>query len=110
MAIEIDKLKAYFIERVNPDDVSAVENVDRYIKLIEFYREMSETIDEDGVRTVVDNGNQSYIKSHPLISDMKNINAQLINLKKDIDKSIKEYEIKLAEEEKAKEYTSEDLI
>lgn len=110
MAIAINRLRKYYMERINQDDYSTVENVQRYIDLVELYRSMQKSIKEDGARIEIENGSQSFIKSHPLISDMKNINAQLINLKKDIDKAVKEYELKLIEEEKSKEYTSEDLI
>lgn len=110
MAIAVSRLKRYYMERVDQNDYSTVENIQRYIDLIELYRSMQKSIKSDGARIEVENGSQSFIKSHPLISDMKNINAQLINLKKDIDKAVREYELKLIEEEKSKEYTSEDLI
>ena len=92
MAVPMTKLKKYLMERINNEDITAVEMVERYLDIMKVFREAQKSVAKEGAQIIVKNGNQGYIKSHPLISDMKNLNAQLLNLKKDIDKHILEHE------------------
>ena len=100
MAVSITKLKSYFMSRINQDDVTVVEMVDRYLTLLKVFRDAEKAVMKSGTQVEVKNGAQEYTKSNPLISDMKNINAQLINLKKDIDKHIAEFEKSKPKEDK----------
>ena len=91
------------MSRIDQGNLSVLENVQRYIELVQLYRSMQKQVKKDGPSIQIDNGNQSYIKSHPLISDMKNINAQLINLKKDIDKHVAEHQKEIENRRKESE-------
>src|SRR5699024_242198 len=101
MAVAIGRLSNYYMSQIDRTNISAYENVQRYIELVELYRTMQKQVKQDGPSVEIVNGQQSYIKSHPLISDMKNINAQLINLKKDIEKHIEQYKKELEAEQKS---------
>lgn len=103
MAIAINKLSDYYMSRIDQGNLSVLENVQRYIELVQLYRSMQKQVKKDGPSVPINNGNQSYIKSHPLISDMKNINAQLINLKKDIDKHVSEHQKEIENRRKESE-------
>jgi hypothetical protein len=106
---EIDfRLAQYLNDKIDTDNALMVEAVERYVNLLKLFNDMQEVIDDEGPSVVVQTTTGSTVKSHPLISDMKNINAQLINLKKDIDKHILEH----AEELKAKadEYDAGQLL
>ena len=101
MAVAIGRLSNYYMSQIDRTNISAYENVQRYIELVELYRAMQKQVKQDGPSVEIKNGQQSYTKSHPLISDMKNINAQLINLKKDIEKHIEVYKKELEAEQKS---------
>ena len=101
MAVAISILSNYYMSQIDRTNIGAYENVQRYIELVELYRVMQKQVKQDGPSVEIQNGQQSYIKSHPLISDMKNINAQLINLKKDIEKHIEQYKKELEAEQKS---------
>ncbi len=88
------------MSRINQDDITVVEMVDRYLTLLKVFRDAEKAVMKNGAQVEVKNGGQEYTKSNPLISDMKNINAQLINLKKDIDKHIVEFERAKPKEDK----------
>lgn len=110
MAIAVDRVLKYLMSKIDEDDFSAVEIVQRYVGLMGLYRLMQTKVKKDGPTIEVKNGEQSYTKAHPLINDIKNINAQLLNIKKDIDRYMKEYEEKLRLEAKKNEYDSNDLL
>ncbi|SFK95087.1 P27 family phage terminase small subunit [Salinicoccus halodurans] len=110
MAIAMAKVERYLISKIDNDDHSAIEVVDRYIDLMRMFRRMQKQIYDDGPTVEIQNGEQNYVKAHPLINDMKNINAQMLNLKKDIDRYMKEYQEKLRMEAASKEYDSDELI
>lgn len=85
---ESEEIHSYLITKVDNNDDMALEMVNRYVKLLKSFYNMEKILEEDGL--AIDDG-RGGVKSHPLNSDMKNVNAQLINLKKDIDKHINEY-------------------
>ncbi|GGA99706.1 terminase [Macrococcus hajekii] len=91
MTIPVTTLRKHIMGCINNDDLLAVEMVDRYLDLLTLYRRMRRKIDQEGISTKVENGEQKYVKSHPHIADVKNINAQMVSLKRDIDKHIEEY-------------------
>lgn len=102
------KVERYLLSKIDKDDHGAVEVVNRYMDLMKMFRRMQKHIYDDGPTVEVKNGEQSYVKAHPLINDMKNINAQMLNLKKDIDRYMKEYEEKQAKEKT--EVTEDDVL
>ena len=108
MALPLTKIEKYLKENTDMESLVSVEVVERYIELLRMYRRMHKEIQKDGVRTVVINGSQEYIKAHPLITEMRNINAQLVNLKRDIDKHIEEYKMQMKKD--AAEYDASDLM
>lgn len=108
MAHTVTDLHDYLLSKVNNKDDMAVEMVGRYAKLLKMFYEMEQQIDDDGPLIIDELPTKTVTKSHPLISDMKNINAQLINLKKDIDKHINEHAEYL--ESQKSEYQAEELI
>ena len=103
MAVPIIRIRKYYMDRIDPEDVTMVEMVDRYLDLLNVFRESQKSVAKVGVQVVVENGSQSFIKSNPLINDMKNTNAQLMSLKKDIDKHIETYQKSRPELSKRKE-------
>lgn len=110
MAVAIKVLNKYFMDRINRKDIGAYEVVQRYISLLQMYRRMEKQLYEDGLVVTIKNGSQSFKKAHPLINDMKNINAQLINLKKEIDRHVKEYERYRIKEDTDPDISNQDLI
>ena len=108
MAVPLTQIEKYLKNNTDQENIVAVEVVDRYIELIRMYRRMQREIIKDGTRTVVINGSQEYIKAHPLISEMRNINAQLVKLKADLDKHIAEHSEAMKKE--AAEYSAGDLM
>lgn len=109
MAVAVDKVSKYLLSKIDQDDHSAVEIIQRYVDLLNLFRKMQAQVRKDGPSVEIKNGEQSYVKAHPLISDMKNINAQLLNIKKEIDRYMKEYELKLIQEKNQAEYSEEEL-
>lgn len=59
-----------------------VEKVGRYLKHLEMYRRMERTIKKEGVSITVENGSQSYVKSHPLLGEMKKTNDSIMNIER----------------------------
>ena len=67
------------IDKRNPVEV---EKVGRYIKHIDMYRQMERTVKKEGVSIKIENGSQSFIKSHPLLAEMNKVNAAIMNIEK----------------------------
>lgn len=80
--VGIDKIKDQLMSKVDTTDPIEVEKVGRYLRNIEMYRRMERTVKEEGVSVTVENGNQSYVKSHPLLTEMNKVNAAIINIEK----------------------------
>lgn len=110
MAIAMKYVKEYYMDRIDVNNFSVVENVHRYLDLIQMFRGMQKVLRCEGPTVVVENGKQKFTKAHPLINDMKNINAQLINLKKELDRHVKEYERYRIKEDTDPDISNEDLI
>lgn len=109
MAVAVKRVSTYLLSKIDQEDLSALEIVQRYISMLSLYRTMQAKLKDDGPTVTIKNGEQSYTKSHPLINDIKNINAQLLNIKKEIDRYMKEYEMKLRMEKAKDDYDSNDL-
>lgn len=110
MAIAMKYVREYYMDRIDVNNFSVVENVHRYLDLIQMFRGMQKVLKKEGPTVVVENGKQKFTKAHPLINDMKNINAQLINLKKELDRHVKEYERYRIKEDTDPDISNEDLI
>lgn len=80
--VGIDKIKEYLLSVIDTTSPVEVEKVGRYLKHIEMYRRMERTVKKDGVSTIVINGSQEYVKSHPLLSEMNKLNAAIISIEK----------------------------
>lgn len=110
MAVSKKNLKTYFYNRINMEDLSIVECVDRYLDFMMMIRKMKTQLNVDGHVITTENGKQSFKKAHPLIKDIKDINAQMINLKKEIDRHIKEYERYRIRDDTHPTVSNKDLI
>lgn len=80
--VGIDKIRDYLMSRIDTTNPVEVEKVGRYLKHIEMYRRMERTVKKDGVSTVVENGSQSFVKSHPLLNEMNRVNSSIMNIEK----------------------------
>lgn len=80
--VGIDKIRDHLMSKVDTTDPVEVEKVGRYLKHIEMYRRMERTVKKEGVSVLVENGNQSYVKSHPLLNEMSKVNTSIINIEK----------------------------
>ncbi|WP_112181386.1 P27 family phage terminase small subunit [Paraliobacillus zengyii] len=101
--VSTHKIKDYLLSRVDTDSPVEVEKVGRYLKHIEIYRRMERTIKKEGVSITVKNGSQTYVKSHPLLTEMNKVNTSIMNIERTfnfIDN----------DETNNKTYTANDLI
>lgn len=110
MAIAMKHVRDYYMDRIDTENFSVVENVHRYIDLIQMFRGMQKVLKSEGPTIVIKNGKQEFTKAHPLINDLKNINAQLINLKKELDRHVKEYERYRIRKDTDPQISNQDLI
>lgn len=110
MAIAMKNIKEYYMERIDKKNFSVIENVERYLSLLKLYRKIQAQLNKDELVATTVNHGQKFIKPHPLISELKNINAQLINLKKEIDRHVKEHERYRIKEESHPEISNSDLL
>ena len=110
MAIAIKHVREYYMDRIDDKNFSVVENVHRYIDLIQMFRGMQKVLRDEGPTVVIKNGKQEFTKAHPLINDIKNINAQLINLKKELDRHVKEYGRNRTKKDIDLDITNDELI
>lgn len=100
--VGIDKIKDYLFSRIDTSSPVEVEKVGRYLKHIEIYRRMEKTVKKEGVSVKVENGSQSYVKSHPLLAEMNKVNSSIINIERSFN---------LVEpDNNKKNYTANDLI
>lgn len=80
--VSIDKIRGSLMSRIDNTDPVEVEKVGRYLKHIEVYRRIERTIKKEGVSVIVDNHGQTFVKSHPLLNEMKKVNDSLLNIEK----------------------------
>jgi len=73
------------------------------LKHIEMYRRMERTVKKEGVSITIENGNQSYVKSHPLLGEMKKTNDSIMNIERT-------FNFVDDEDGENKKYTANDLI
>ena len=67
MAVKITDLKEQLMKKINADDVSQVEKVERYIDLVKSFRKIHAIILKEGETVVTENGAQRFVKAHPLL-------------------------------------------
>lgn len=82
MAVKITDLKDQLMKKINADDVSQVEKVERYIDLVKSFRKIHAIILKEGETVVTENGAQRFIKAHPLLGERNKINTSLTNMEK----------------------------
>ena len=70
------------MSRIDGTDPVEVEKVGRYLKHIEVYRRIERTIKKEGVSVITDNHGQTFVKSHPLLNEMKKVNDSLLSIEK----------------------------
>lgn len=82
MAISIKKLQKQLMERIDKEDYVQVEKVERYINMVESFRNMNKVVEEEGESVVTENGSQRFTKAHPLINERNKVNASLLSIEK----------------------------
>ncbi|MCW6666959.1 hypothetical protein NHG34_05280 [Aerococcaceae bacterium NML190938] len=82
MAVSLKSLKQYLMGRIDEQDISQVEKVERYIELKKMMNRLIKQVAKDGDTMVTQNGSQSFTKAHPLINDINKLNTQLLNIEK----------------------------
>lgn len=87
--IDLDKLKKQLLSRVDTDDLLEIKKINNLIRLYELDAKCDAIIDKEGVRIVIKNGTQKFIKSHPSMNEKMKINAQIIALEKSIKFKLK---------------------
>ncbi|MDX5475911.1 MAG: P27 family phage terminase small subunit [Bacillaceae bacterium] len=80
--VGIDKIKDYLLSRIDTTNPVEVEKVGRYLKHIEIYRRMEKTVKKEGVSITVENANQKFVKSHPLLTEMNKVNSSIMNIER----------------------------
>ena len=69
------------IDNSNPVQV---EKVERYCTLANVYYSLEKAVNSKNILTTIKNGSQKFVKTNPAVSEMAKINAQMINLSKDM--------------------------
>ncbi|MFT9005010.1 MAG: P27 family phage terminase small subunit [Liquorilactobacillus hordei] len=77
------KMREELLSKINSDSQIEIEKVERYCLLVKHFAAIERKVGNDNL-VVVKNGSQEYWKVNPGISEMNKINAQLINLGKDM--------------------------
>lgn len=80
--VGIDHIRDYLMSRIDTTNPVEVEKVGRYLKHIEMYRRMERTVKKEGVSVTTENGSQSFVKSHPLLRDMNQVNNAIMSIEK----------------------------
>ena len=102
--VGIDKIKEYLMFRIDTTSPVEVEKVGRYLKHIEMYRRMEKVVKKEGVSITVKNASQSFVKSHPLLSEMNKVNSSILSIEKSFNFTNK------IDDNKTQKYTANDLI
>lgn len=77
-------LKRELLKKVNQKSEVEIEKVERYCNLIKYFYQLDKFIKDDGLMITIKNGAQEFTKANPAIAEKNRINAQLINLSKDL--------------------------
>lgn len=87
--IDLEKLKKQLLSRVDSNDLLEIKKINNLIRLYELDAKCDAIIDKEGVRIIIKNGSQEFIKSHPSMNEKMKINAQIIALEKSIKFKLK---------------------
>lgn len=82
--VELEKIKEQMMSRIDTGDYLEVEKVQRYIGLVQSYRDIEATIIEEGYSVETVNVTQRFIKPHPLLNDKNKVNTSIINTERSI--------------------------
>ncbi|MFJ6264245.1 hypothetical protein ACIQGW_04385 [Lysinibacillus xylanilyticus] len=63
--MDLEKLKAQLMSRIDTNDLLEVKKVERYIELLKLDSQCDEVLARDKTTIVIENGKQKFIKSHP---------------------------------------------
>lgn len=85
MAVKITELKEQMMNRIDQDDLTQVEKVERYIDLVKSFRKIHAQILKEGETVVTENGSQRFVKAHPLLCERNKINSSLMTMEKSFD-------------------------
>ncbi|MDM8284777.1 P27 family phage terminase small subunit [Ligilactobacillus salivarius] len=77
-------VKKYLMGQIDVSNPVQVEKVERYCTLANVYYSLEKKVNSKNILTEIKNGSQKYIKTNPAVSEMAKINAQMINLSKDM--------------------------
>jgi phage terminase small subunit len=77
------KMREELLSKINQHSQIEIEKVERYCMLVKHFAAIERKVGNNNL-VVVKNGSQEYWKVNPGISEMNKINAQLINLGKDM--------------------------
>lgn len=77
------ELKKFLLEKINqPDNILEIEKVNRYMQFVELIAKLKQDIKVQGVTIVVENGSQSYIKTHPAIAEISKLNTSMLAIER----------------------------
>ncbi|HCX9126450.1 TPA: terminase, partial [Staphylococcus aureus] len=68
MKVSLKTLKESMLKDVDETDLFTIEKIDRYITLIQKYRQLITAINKEGITITVNNASQKFTKTHPGIS------------------------------------------
>ena len=80
----IEQTYTYMMDRIDTSNYIEVQKVERYKQLMLLNQLCDEEIEMDGVKIIVENGSQVFLKQHPLLAEKLKINTQMIALEKSI--------------------------
>ena len=80
----IERTYTYMMDRIDTNNYIEVQKVERYKQLMLLNQLCDEEIEMDGVKIIVENGSQVFLKQHPLLAEKLKINTQMIALEKSI--------------------------
>lgn len=98
------RLREELLKKVDNNSEIELEKVDRYCALVKHFKAIEKQIGNKNLITVK-NGSQQYVKANPGLNEMNKINAQIINLGKDMGLSAPP-----PDPTAAKGYNSSDLV
>ncbi|KXB60960.1 hypothetical protein HMPREF3186_00720 [Gemella haemolysans] len=76
-------MKKFLLEKINqPDNILEIEKVNRYMQFVELIAKLKQDIKKQGVTIVVENGSQSYIKTHPAIAEISKLNTSMLAIER----------------------------
>lgn len=90
MAASPKKIKEQLMQKIDLNNELEIEKIERYVDLVLMNKKIKKTINKDGLKIIVRNGNQVFEKSHPLISEFQKNNAALLAIEKSFNFKVEE--------------------